>query len=145
MLLGTYNHSLDSKKRLILPSKIVAKLDKEIVVSKGFDGCLELRTEAEFEKYSQKLLQLSQNKKEARILIRQLLANAANLVIDNANRILIPSTLLSETNIKSQVTIIGLGNKLEIWDASAYNEFKKLTDKTYEDIAERIDDQYDDK
>ena len=114
MLLGTYNHSLDSKKRLILPSKIVAKLDKEIVVSKGFDGCLELRTEAEFEKYSQKLLQLSQNKKEARILIRQLLANAANLVIDNANRILIPSTLLSETNIKSQVTIIGLGNKLEI-------------------------------
>ena len=145
MLLGTYNHSLDSKKRLILPSKIVAKLDKEIVVSKGFDGCLELRTEVEFEKYSQKLLHLSQNKKEARILIRQLLANAANLVIDNANRILIPSTLLSETNIKSQVTIIGLGNKLEIWDASAYNEFKKLTDKTYEDIAERIDDQYDGK
>lgn len=145
MLLGTYNHSLDSKKRLILPSKIVAKLDKGIVVSKGFDGCLELRTETEFEKYSQKLLQLSQNKKEARILIRQLLANAANLVIDSANRILIPSTLLSETNIKSQVTIIGLGNKLEIWDASAYNEFKKLTDKTYEEIAERIDDQYDDK
>ena len=143
MLLGTYNHSLDSKKRLILPSKIVAKLDKEIVVSKGFDGCLELRTEAEFEKYSQKLLQLSQNKKEARILIRQLLANAASLAIDNANRILIPSTLLNETNIKSQVTIIGLGNKLEIWDANAYNEFKKLTDKTYEDIAERIDDQYD--
>lgn len=145
MLLGTYNHSLDSKKRLILPSKIVAKLDKEIVVSKGFDGCLELRTEVEFEKYSQKLLQLSQNKKEARILIRQLLANAANLVIDSANRILIPSTLLSETNIKSQVTIIGLGNKLEIWDASSYNEFKKLTDKTYEDIAEKIDDQYDGK
>ena len=143
MLLGTYNHSLDSKKRLILPSKIVAKLDKEIVVSKGFDGCLELRTEVEFEKYSQKLLHLSQNKKEARILIRQLLANAASLAIDNANRILIPSTLLNETNINSQVTIIGLGNKLEIWDANAYNEFKKLTDKTYEDIAERIDDQYD--
>ena len=53
MLLGTYNHSLDCKKRLIIPSKIAAKLDKEVVVSKGFDGCLELRTEAEFEKYSQ--------------------------------------------------------------------------------------------
>ena len=140
MLLGTYKHSLDSKKRLIIPAKIVAKLDKEIVVSKGFEGCLELRTESEFENYSQKLLKLSQNKKEARILIRQLLANAANLSIDNANRILIPNILLEETNIKTQVTIIGLGDKLEIWDTNSYNEFKKLTDKTYEDIAERIDD-----
>ena len=140
MLLGTYKHSLDSKKRLIIPAKIVTKLDKEIVVSKGFEGCLELRTESEFENYSQKLLKLSQNKKEARILIRQLLANAANLSIDNANRILIPNILLEETNIKTQVTIIGLGDKLEIWDTNSYNEFKKLTDKTYEDIAERIDD-----
>ena len=140
MLLGTYNHSLDSKKRLIIPAKIAAKLDKEVVVSKGFEGCLELRTELEFEKYSQKLLKLSQNKKEARILIRQLLATAANLSIDNANRILIPNVLLDETKIKTQVTIIGLGDKLEIWDTNSYNEFKKLTDKTYEDIAERIDD-----
>lgn len=140
MLLGTYNHSLDSKKRLIIPAKIAAKLDKEVVVSKGFEGCLELRTELEFEKYSQKLLKLSQNKKEARILIRQLLANAANLSIDNANRILIPNVLLDETKIKTQVTIIGLGDKLEVWDTNSYNEFKKLTDKTYEDIAERIDD-----
>ncbi len=140
MLLGTYNHSLDSKKRLIIPAKIVAKLDKKVVVSKGFEGCLELRTEMEFENYSQKLLKLSQNKKEARILIRQLLANAADLSIDNANRILIPNVLLDETKIKTQVTIIGLGDKLEIWDTNSYNEFKKLTDKTYEDIAERIDD-----
>lgn len=140
MLLGTYNHSLDSKKRLIIPAKIAAKLDKEVVVSKGFEGCLELRTELEFEKYSQKLLKLSQNKREARILIRQLLANAANLSIDNANRILIPNVLLDETKIKTQATIIGLGDKLEIWDTNSYNEFKKLTDKTYEDIAERIDD-----
>lgn len=143
MLLGTYNHSLDSKKRLIIPSKIAAKLDKEVVVSKGFDGCLELRTEAEFEKHSQKLLQLSQNKKESRILIRQLLANATSLSIDSANRILIPNVLLNETKIKTQVTIIGLGDKLEIWDTNSYNEFKELTDNTYEDIAERIDDKND--
>lgn len=143
MLLGTYKHSLDNKKRLIIPAKIVAKLGKEVVVSKGFEGCLELRTKSEFESYSQKLLKLSQNKKEARILIRQLLANAVNLSIDSANRILIPDVLLDETSIKIQTTIIGLGDKLEIWDTNSYNEFKKLTDKTYEDIAERIDDNND--
>ncbi len=143
MLLGTYKHSLDNKKRLIIPAKIVAKLGKEVVVSKGFEGCLELRTKSEFENYSQKLLRLSQNKKEARILIRQLLANAVNLSIDSANRILIPNVLLDETSIKIQTTIIGLGDKLEIWDTNSYNEFKKLTDKTYEDIAERIDDNND--
>ena len=143
MLLGTYKHSLDNKKRLIIPAKIVAKLGKEVVVSKGFEGCLELRTKSEFENYSQTLLRLSQNKKEARILIRQLLANAVNLSIDSANRILIPDVLLDETSIKIQTTIIGLGDKLEIWDTNSYNEFKKLTDKTSEDIAERIDDNND--
>lgn len=140
MFLGTYTHTIDSKNRLILPSKIVAKLSEDVVISKGFDGCLELRTNSEFEQHTNKLMQLSQNKKESRILVRQLLANASDLKIDKANRILIPSNLLKETNITNEVTIIGIGNKLEIWDSNTYNKFKAETDATYESIAERIDD-----
>ena len=114
MFLGTYEHSIDSKNRLSLPSRIVSKINEDVVVSKGFDGCLELRTLSAFEVYSEKLMQLSQNKKDSRIVIRQLLANAIDLSLDSAKRILIPNSLLAESNITKDVVIIGLGNKLEI-------------------------------
>lgn len=84
----------------------------------------------------------SSNKRESRILVRQLLANAIDLRTDKVNRILIPDTLLAETNINNDVVIIGLGDKLEIWDETTYNQFKTETDKTYIDIADKIDDHY---
>ncbi len=140
MFLGTYNHSIDKKNRLNLPTKIVVKLSDVVIVNKGFDGCLELRSQQEFENYSNQLMKLSQNKSESRILVRQLLANAAEITIDKQNRILIPGNLLNECNIKEQVTIIGIGNKLEIWPSQLYEEYKKNTDNTYVEIAERIDD-----
>lgn len=114
MFLGTFNHTIDKKNRLILPTKIVTKLTENVVVSKGFDGCLELRSSNDFEAYSAKLMNLSTNKSQSRILVRQLLANAAELQIDKQNRILIPSNLLQECQISTNVTIIGVGNKLEI-------------------------------
>ena len=139
MFLGTYEHSIDSKNRLSLPSRIVSKINEDVVVSKGFDGCLELRTLSAFEVYSEKLMQLSQNKKDSRIVIRQLLANAIDLSLDSAKRILIPNSLLAESNITKDVVIIGLGNKLEIWDKGTYQKFKQETDVTCAEIAEKID------
>ena len=139
MFLGTYEHSIESKNRLSLPSRIVSKINEDVVVSKGFDGCLELRTLSAFEVYSEKLMQLSQNKKDSRIVIRQLLANAIDLSLDSAKRILIPNSLLAESNITKDVVIIGLGNKLEIWDKGTYQKFKQETDVTYAEIAEKID------
>ena len=140
MFLGTYIHTIDSKNRLALPSKIASKLSKTIVVSKGFDGGLELRSINDFEKYSEMLMSYSANKHENRVVVRQLLANAAEISIDPAKRILIPANLLKEVNIKVDVTIIGVGNKLEIWDTNSYKAFKAKTDKTYEEIAERLED-----
>lgn len=141
MFLGTYFHTLDSKNRLILPTKLVAKLTENIVISKGFDGCLELRTMSDFEQYSSQLMKYSMNKAESRTLVRQLLANAIDLTIDKQNRILIPANLLQEGKITSrEITIIGVGNKLEIWSAQEYKNYKQATDDTYEKIAERIDD-----
>lgn len=141
MFLGTYFHTLDSKNRLILPTKLVAKLTENIVISKGFDGCLELRTLSDFEQYSNQLMKYSMNKAESRTLVRQLLANAIDLTIDKQNRILIPANLLQEAKITSrEITIIGVGNKLEIWSTQEYKNYKQATDDTYEKIAERIDD-----
>lgn len=143
MFLGTYHHKLDQKNRLNLPTKIVSKLSADVVVSKGFDGCLELRTATDFETYSNHLMTYSANKRESRILVRQLLANAIDLKIDKTNRILIPQNLLVESQIKDEVVIIGVGNKLEIWNKQAYEAFKIQTDSIYQDIAQGIDDEKD--
>ncbi len=141
MFLGTFYHKLDAKNRLNLPTKIVSKLSADVVLSKGFEGCLELRTLTAFENYSAQLMNYSANKRESRILVRQLLANAIDLKLDKANRILIPQNLLAESNIKDEVVIIGVGNKLEIWDKKAYQAFKESTDQIYADIAQNIDDE----
>lgn len=139
VFLGTFKHNLDVKNRLTLPSKFTNKLLEKVVVSKGFDGCLELRSIAAIEKYADELMNLSQTKKDTRIVVRQLLANAADLEIDKANRILMPTNLLLEANLTKEVIIIGIGNKIEIWDAIKYEEFKNATDATYESIAEKLE------
>lgn len=141
VFLGTYNHRFDDKNRLNLPSKIANKFDRHIViVSKGFDGCLEVRCKNDFELWTNQILSYSQNKKDARILARQILANSIELEIDSANRILIPEVLKQLAHLKKNVTIIGLGNKLEIWDEKMYDKFTTETNKQFETVAERIDD-----
>lgn len=140
IFLGTYEHSIDAKNRLTLPSKFVAKLSKTIVVSKGFDGCLEIRSDVAFEEYANKLMEFSQTKKDTRVVTRQLLANASDLEIDGAKRILVPANLLAEAGLTKNIVIIGVGNKIELWDAEAYATFKTNSDNTYESIAEKLDE-----
>lgn len=142
LFLGTHEHSLDDKNRLSLPSKLAAKFsNRTVYVSKGFEGCLELRTVEDFEKRSQEILAYSQNKKDSRILARQILANAAEIEMDKANRILIPANLIQMAGLKKNVIIIGLGNKLEVWDTKSYAKFQDLTNSKFEEVAERIDDE----
>lgn len=142
MFLGTYYHNLDAKNRLTIPSKILANItDSKLIISKGFDGSLELRTLQEFEKFTNSLLALSQNKLNTRTILRQLLANASEVEIDSAKRILIPSNLLQEANLEKEAVIIGIGNKCEIWNKLAYEEFKNKTDSLLEELAEGLDDQ----
>lgn len=140
IFLGTYNHNLDSKNRLSMPAKFAQALGSDVVVSKGFDCCLEVRDVNSFNDYASKLSALAQNKKDTRIVTRQLLANAADIKLDNAKRILVPANLLAEAKISKSVTIIGVGNKIEIWDANTYNKYKTQTDKVFEAVADKLNE-----
>lgn len=140
LFLGTYYHSLDDKNRLNLPAKLANKFEGILVLSKGFEGCLEMRTKTDFEHRSSQLLALSENKKDSRIIARQFFANSSELEIDKANRILIPNHLKQLANLEKELIIIGLGNKLEVWDVNKYNEFKNQTDSQFESVAERLED-----
>jgi MraZ protein len=114
IFLGTYRHTLDAKKRLVLPAKIVNKLPSTIVISRGFEGCLELRSMEAYEKYANVLNTFSQFKSDTRILERKLIGKAQDIEIDSAKRILIPDFLLELAGINKNVVLIGRNDKVEI-------------------------------
>jgi MraZ protein len=112
--LGTFQHSLDSKNRLQLPSIFTEKLGDVIVISKGFEGCIELRNKNEFQEYSSKILSLTETKKDTRDFKRIFFKNSREIEIDAAKRILIPKNLIELANLSKYITIIGVGDKIEI-------------------------------
>lgn len=129
MLLGQAIAILDNKKRISIPVKFRSHFtdDSNIILSRGFEGCLVIRTNSEFENWQQKLLQQSEGQKEARILSRQIFANSEELVIDAKGRINIPTSLLNIGNIKSKVIFIGMINKIELWSEETWNNFNNDT------------------
>ena len=140
--LGSFKHSIDAKNRLTLPAKFVVKFAKnKAMITKGFEGCLELWTSYDFDKRVSQILSYSQNKKNARILARQILANSNEIEIDKAKRILLPTNLKEIASIKKDVMIIGMGNKIEIWAMKTYEDFCYTTNKEFEKVAEKIDDE----
>lgn len=140
--LGSFKHSIDAKNRLTLPTKFVVKFAKsKAVITKGFEGCLEVWTSLDFDKRVNQVLSYSQNKKNARILSRQIFANSNEVEIDKAKRILLPTNLKDMASIKKDVMIIGVGNKIEIWNLKTYEDFCQTTSKEFEKVAEKIDDE----
>lgn len=142
--LGSFKHSIDIKNRLTLPAKFAIKFTKnKAVITKGFEGCLEVWNSCDFDKRVNQILSYSQNKKNSRILSRQIFANSNEVEIDKAKRILLPTNLKDMASIKKDVMIIGVGNKIEIWNIDAYEKFCHATNKEFEEVAEKIDNEND--
>ena len=144
VLLGTYEHSLDSKNRLTLPAAIRKQLGTQVMITIGVDKCMELRTPEEFNEYANTLKNIGSTKSKYRMLQRAILGNTFEVQIDSANRVLLPSTLIKATNVKKNVVLIGVGDKVEIWDADIYTSQKRDDDiNALSAVLEGLDD-YDD-
>lgn len=138
MLIGQYNHTIDSKKRLALPVKFRGELGNKIVVTKGVENCLIVYTEKEWEMMSQKLSSLPISQGEARSFTRHLLASATEVSLDKLGRILIPDYLKAYAGFKKNVVVCGLSNRLEIWDEEKWNTYSKDAEKGVEEIVSKL-------
>ena len=131
MFMGEYNHTIDAKGRLIVPSKFRETLGDTFVVTKGLDGCLFVYDNEEWGIFEEKLKSLPITNKEARQFVRFFLAGAAEVEVDKQGRILVPNVLREFAELNKDVVLIGAASRIEIWSKE---RFEGMT--AYEDMDE---------
>ena len=131
MFMGEYEHSVDSKGRLIIPARFREELGEGFVMTKGLDGCLFVYPAEEWHKLETKIHETPMTTKDARKFMRFFFAGAAICEIDKQGRTLIPPSLRAYAGLSKDVVLAGVSTRIEIWD-------KKLWDETnsYEDMDE---------
>ena len=143
---GEYKYSIDQKSRLNIPAKFRKALDPKnsntFVITRGFDPSLILYPIVEWQKVEQQLLLLSSIKNLDRSFVRSIVRYATIVKYDSQGRIQIPENLLEYSNIQKEVLIIGMINKIEIWNKSDLDKIKKQSlsnvDDSFEDLANEI-------
>lgn len=140
MFMGEYNHTVDTKGRLIIPSKFREVLGDKFVVTKGLDGCLFVYDNTEWNAFEEKLKAMPISKKDNRMFVRHFLAGAAEVEVDKQGRILIPAKLREFAEITKDVVLIGAAGHIEIWSQERWTSMEENEEESMEDIAERMDD-----
>ena len=140
MFIGEYIHTIDEKRRLAIPSKFRKDLGKKAVVTRGLENCLVLYPMDEWEKLARKLSSLPTSKKEARSFTRLMLAGAMDVSLDGLGRILIPDYLKKYAALKKNISIIGLANRIEIWNKKTWETYKSKAETKVETIAEKLEE-----
>ena len=121
MFLGTSDHNLDSKGRIILPSEFRAELGDNFYITMGFNRCVQAMSEDEFDRLREQIRQLPADKA---LSLQYLLISPAKLVSPNGQgRVLIPQKLREDAGLSGEVTVVGMDSRIEIWDKAAFAEF----------------------
>ena len=131
MFMGEYNHTVDAKGRLIVPSKFREQLGDEFVVTKGLDGCLFVYENTEWKILEEKLKALPLTNANARKINRFFLAGAALCEVDKQGRILLPAVLREFAGIGKDAVMVGVGNRIEIWSKESW-----MSANVYDDMDE---------
>ena len=140
MFIGEYCHTVDTKKRLAVPSKFRKDLGKKAVLTRGLDNCLYLYPMKEWEKLAKKLAALPISRSDSRAFARLMLAGAMDVALDSLGRVLVPDYLKKYARLGKKVVLTGLYNRIEIWDEVKWEAYKKQTDEKAEDIAEKMNE-----
>lgn len=138
MLIGEYEHVLDEKKRVTLPKSFAKSLGKKMVMTRGLDSCLFLFSAEGWEKVAEKLQNLSFAAADTRGFNRFLLSGAVEVEVDGAGRILIPDVHKQFAGLRKQLVFAGVSDRVEIWDAGKWKQYKISIERQAERMAEKL-------
>lgn len=138
MFIGEYHHSIDDKGRVAVPVKFREQLRKGSVVTKGLDTCLVLYPMEEWEQLASKLSKLPISQSNTRAFSRFVLSGAMDVDVDKQGRVVIPDYLREYAHLQKKAVIVGLYNRVEIWDEAQWQAYRQKTEKDSIAIAEKL-------
>lgn len=122
MFMSQYNHTIDTKGRVIVPAKFRELLGEEFVITKGMDGCLFGFAYNDWSVFEAKLTSLPITNQNARKFARFFLAGAASVEVDKQGRVLLPANLREFAALEKDIVMIGVGSRIEIWSKERWND-----------------------
>ncbi|MBQ4238489.1 MAG: division/cell wall cluster transcriptional repressor MraZ [Ruminococcus sp.] len=121
MFLGTTDHNLDAKGRVILPTHFREELGENYYITMGFNRCVQVLSEAQFDRLRDQIRQLPADKA---LSLQYLLISPAKLVTPNSQgRVSIPQKLREDAGLNGEVTVVGMDTRVEIWDKATFTVF----------------------
>ena len=137
MFIGEYQHALDSKNRMIVPSKLREELGSKFVITKGLDGCLYAYPLSEWKILEEKLKTLPLTNKDARAFVRFFFSGASEVEMDKQGRGLIPQNLKEYAGIEKEIVSIVVLSRVEIWSKDKWNNYND-SNIDFDSIAEKM-------
>lgn len=138
---GEYDCKLDAKGRLVLPAKIKSNLPEasgnELVIRRGFEPCLVLYPMVEYKKIFSKIAGLNEFNAEFRNLQRNFFRGNATVELDSAGRLLIPKNMLTYSGLQREAVVVGMGNRVEIWESERYEEYLIKDQEEFSNLAQK--------
>ena len=138
MFLGEYQHSLDTKGRLVLPRKFRDELSDGLVVTKGQENCLYVFTFDRFQEEMARVNRLPRTDGRARKLARSFFPGASNQQLDKQGRIQIPDKLRNFASLEKDVAVVGVADRIEIWATDEWETVQEEADQYYSEIEDAL-------
>ena len=138
MLIGEYIHSVDEKNRMALPIKFRKEMGKSVVLAPGLDLSIFMFTTKEWEKISSKLSEASMVQSDILRFNRFMFGGAVEVDVDGNGRILIPDILKERAQIRGKVAVLGVQNRIEIWNDKRWAEYKKRVETEADVLAQKL-------
>jgi len=139
--MGQYEHGLDGKNRLFLPSRFREKnKGSDFIITQGLERCLFLFPLASWNDLASKLADLPiTNKVKERAFKRILLSNACEAQVDRQGRILLAQHLKDYAKIRHQVVALGVLKHIELWAKEEWNQYRQKARTTFDKVAPLLD------
>jgi len=140
MFIGEYQHNIDEKGRVAVPAKFRKEVSGGAIITRGLDHCLFIFTKKDWGVLAEKLIALPLSQANSRAFVRLMLSGASDVRLDSQGRVLIPDYLRTYAGLKKSTKVIGVYNRMEVWDEASWQQYKAKTEGSSEEIAEKMTD-----
>lgn len=142
MFIGRFRHNIDSKGRVSIPVKfrelLQGRFEEHLIITSDFDGCLVAYPKDEWQTIAEKAKGLPMMQKEVKDFMRFFYSGAVECMLDKQGRILVPPELREYAGLNKEVILIGMFNKIEIWDIAKWREMEQAASSNFAKISESM-------